>query len=151
MDDGALARFRQLYPFGLDPFQEPRLREHRLPVVGCSWRRRPAPARPWSPRSRSTGRWSGRTKCFYTTPLKALSNQKFGDLVAKHGAGTVGLLTGDNSINPDASVVVMTTEVLRNMLYERSSTLHRIALAVVGWMRFTTCRTRIAAPSGRRC
>jgi ATP-dependent RNA helicase HelY len=62
-------------------------------------------------------------KAFYTTPLKALSNQKFGDLVAKHGAGTVGLLTGDNSINPQASVVVMTTEVLRNMLYERSSML----------------------------
>lgn len=62
-------------------------------------------------------------KAFYTTPLKALSNQKFGDLVVKHGAGTVGLLTGDNSINPDASVVVMTTEVLRNMLYERASTL----------------------------
>jgi ATP-dependent RNA helicase HelY len=62
-------------------------------------------------------------KAFYTTPLKALSNQKFGDLVAKHGAGTVGLLTGDNSINPQAPVVVMTTEVLRNMLYERSSML----------------------------
>jgi ATP-dependent RNA helicase HelY len=62
-------------------------------------------------------------KAFYTTPLKALSNQKFGDLVARHGAGTVGLLTGDNSINPQASVVVMTTEVLRNMLYERSSML----------------------------
>jgi ATP-dependent RNA helicase HelY len=62
-------------------------------------------------------------KAFYTTPLKALSNQKFGDLVAKHGAGAVGLLTGDNSINAEASVVVMTTEVLRNMLYERSSTL----------------------------
>ena len=62
-------------------------------------------------------------KAFYTTPLKALSNQKFGDLVAKHGAGTVGLLTGDNAINPEASIVVMTTEVLRNMLYERSSTL----------------------------
>ena len=62
-------------------------------------------------------------KAFYTTPLKALSNQKFGDLVAKHGAGTVGLLTGDNTINAEAPVVVMTTEVLRNMLYERSSTL----------------------------
>jgi ATP-dependent RNA helicase HelY len=62
-------------------------------------------------------------KAFYTTPLKALSNQKFGDLVATHGAGAVGLLTGDNSIDPDAPVVVMTTEVLRNMLYERSSTL----------------------------
>ncbi len=62
-------------------------------------------------------------KAFYTTPLKALSNQKFGDLVDKHGAGAVGLLTGDNAINPEASIVVMTTEVLRNMLYERSSTL----------------------------
>jgi ATP-dependent RNA helicase HelY len=62
-------------------------------------------------------------KAFYTTPLKALSNQKFGDLVAKHGAEMVGLLTGDNAINPDASIVVMTTEVLRNMLYERSPTL----------------------------
>jgi ATP-dependent RNA helicase HelY len=62
-------------------------------------------------------------KAFYTTPLKALSNQKFGDLVLKHGAGNVGLLTGDNTINSEAPVVVMTTEVLRNMLYERSSTL----------------------------
>ncbi len=62
-------------------------------------------------------------KAFYTTPLKALSNQKFGDLVARHGAGTVGLLTGDNTINGEAPVVVMTTEVLRNMLYERSRTL----------------------------
>src|SRR5438093_10188909 len=55
-----------------------------------------------------------RGKAFYTTPLKALSNQKYGDLVAKHGAASVGLLTGDNSINADAPVVVMTTEVLRN-------------------------------------
>jgi ATP-dependent RNA helicase HelY len=70
------------------------------------------------------------SKAFYTTPLKALSNQKFGDLVAKHGAGAVGLLTGDNSINAEAPVVVMTTEVLRNMLYERSSTLTGL-LAVV--------------------
>jgi ATP-dependent RNA helicase HelY len=64
-----------------------------------------------------------RRKCFYTTPLKALSNQKFGDLVAKHGAANVGLLTGDNTINSEAPIVVMTTEVLRNMLYEKSPTL----------------------------
>ena len=63
------------------------------------------------------------SKAFYTTQLKALSNQKFGDLVARYGAAKVGLLTGDNSINSEAPVVVMTTEVLRNMLYERSSTL----------------------------
>jgi ATP-dependent RNA helicase HelY len=56
-------------------------------------------------------------RIFYTTPIKALSNQKFHDLVGAHGAGRVGLLTGDNAINPEAAVVVMTTEVLRNMLY----------------------------------
>jgi ATP-dependent RNA helicase HelY len=70
-------------------------------------------------------------KAFYTTPLKALSNQKFGDLVEKHGAERVGLLTGDNAINPDAPVVVMTTEVLRNMLYERSGTLRGLVSVVM--------------------
>src|SRR5215207_11766221 len=56
-------------------------------------------------------------KCFYTTPIKALSNQKHNDLVARYGPERIGLLTGDQSINGDADVVVMTTEVLRNMLY----------------------------------
>src|SRR5436189_5906761 len=62
-------------------------------------------------------------KAFYTTPLKALSNQKYGDLVRRYGAERVGLLTGDNAINGDAPVVVMTTEVLRNMIYAESSSL----------------------------
>src|SRR5205823_12814817 len=70
-------------------------------------------------------------KAFYTTPLKALSNQKFGDFVARHGADRVGLLTGDNSINSEASVVVMTTEVLRNMLYEQSPTLRGLSVVVM--------------------
>ena len=70
-------------------------------------------------------------KCFYTTPLKALSNQKFGDFVARHGAAEVGLLTGDNSINPEAPIVVMTTEVLRNMLYEQSRTLEGLRYVVM--------------------
>ncbi|MGZ4133004.1 MAG: DEAD/DEAH box helicase, partial [Actinomycetota bacterium] len=70
-------------------------------------------------------------KCFYTTPLKALSNQKFGDLVEQHGPDRVGLLTGDNSINGDAPIVVMTTEVLRNMLYERSDTLEGLQSVVM--------------------
>jgi ATP-dependent RNA helicase HelY len=70
-------------------------------------------------------------RCFYTTPLKALSNQKFGDLVERHGADRVGLLTGDNSINGDAPVVVMTTEVLRNMLYEKSSALDGLESVVL--------------------
>jgi ATP-dependent RNA helicase HelY len=56
-------------------------------------------------------------RAFYTTPLKALSNQKYGDFRAIHGDETTGLLTGDNSINGDAPVVIMTTEVLRNMIY----------------------------------
>lgn len=60
-------------------------------------------------------------KCFYTTPIKALSNQKFADLTERYGRDSVGLLTGDQSINPDAPVVVMTTEVLRNMLYASST------------------------------
>lgn len=57
------------------------------------------------------------TRIFYTTPLKALSNQKFTDFGAKYGEDKVGLLTGDTSINRDAQIVVMTTEVFRNMLY----------------------------------
>ncbi|HEX7095514.1 MAG TPA: DEAD/DEAH box helicase, partial [Acidimicrobiales bacterium] len=56
-------------------------------------------------------------RAFYTTPIKALSNQKYRDFVARYGTATVGLLTGDNSINGDAPLVVMTTEVLRNMIY----------------------------------
>jgi ATP-dependent RNA helicase HelY len=70
-------------------------------------------------------------KAFYTTPLKALSNQKFGDFIARHGARAVGLLTGDNSINGEAPVVVMTTEVLRNMLYEGSPTLGGLGFVVM--------------------
>jgi ATP-dependent RNA helicase HelY len=71
------------------------------------------------------------TKAFYTTPLKALSNQKFGDLARRHGAENVGLLTGDNSINGEAPVVVMTTEVLRNMIYAASPTLDGLRYVVL--------------------
>jgi ATP-dependent RNA helicase HelY len=70
-------------------------------------------------------------KAFYTTPLKALSNQKYGDLVRRYGAARVGLLTGDNSINGSAPVVVMTTEVLRNMIYAGSSTLESLRYVVL--------------------
>lgn len=71
------------------------------------------------------------TKAFYTTPIKALSNQKFHDLVSRHGADNVGLLTGDNAVNADAPVVVMTTEVLRNMLYARSRALQGLRWVVL--------------------
>ncbi|TMB98778.1 MAG: DEAD/DEAH box helicase [Chloroflexi bacterium] len=58
------------------------------------------------------------TKVIYTTPLKALSNQKYHDFVREYGERTVGLVTGENTINDDAPVVVMTTEILRNLIYE---------------------------------
>jgi ATP-dependent RNA helicase HelY len=70
-------------------------------------------------------------RAFYTTPLKALSNQKFHDLVAVHGAQNVGLLTGDNVVNGDAPVVVMTTEVLRNMIYVESPALRSLGFVVL--------------------
>ena len=64
-----------------------------------------------------------RVRAFYTTPIKALSNQKFHDLRQRYGEEQVGLLTGDTAINADAPIIVMTTEVLRNMIYA-SSPLH---------------------------
>ncbi|CAN5404434.1 DEAD/DEAH box helicase [soil metagenome] len=70
-------------------------------------------------------------RAFYTTPIKALSNQKYADLVRRHGADRVGLLTGDNAVNPDAGVVVMTTEVLRNMIYAGSAALDDLAWVVL--------------------
>jgi ATP-dependent RNA helicase HelY len=75
-------------------------------------------------------------RAFYTAPIKALSNQKFYDLCAIHGAERVGLLTGDNSINGDAPVVVMTTEVLRNMIYGRSPALHGLGVVVLDEVHF---------------
>ena len=68
-------------------------------------------------------------RAFYTTPIKALSNQKFHDLIDEHGTERVGLLTGDTAINGEAPIVVMTTEVLRNMIYARSS-----ALQLLDWV-----------------
>ena len=80
-------------------------------------------------------RRSGR-RAFYTAPIKALSNQKYHDLVARHGSDQVGLLTGDNSINGDAPVVVMTTEVLRNMIYGRSKALDLLDVVVLDEVHF---------------
>lgn len=75
-------------------------------------------------------------RCFYTTPLKALSNQKLHDLQKRYGDQAVGLLTGDISINRDAPIVVMTTEVFRNMLYGTSfgdvnKNLNRVAFVIL--------------------
>src|SRR6195952_1757493 len=81
-------------------------------------------------------------KAFYTTPIKALSNQKFNDLVRRYGADKVGLLTGDNSINGEAPIVVMTTEVLRNMLYAGSRTLTDLGWVVMDEVHYLADRMR---------
>ena len=81
-------------------------------------------------------------KCFYTTPIKALSNQKYADLVARYSAARVGLLTGDNSINGEAPIVVMTTEVLRNMLYAGSVTLTGLGSVVLDEVHYLADRLR---------
>jgi ATP-dependent RNA helicase HelY len=81
-------------------------------------------------------------KCFYTTPIKALSNQKYHDLVARYGADQVGLLTGDSSVNGEAPIVVMTTEVLRNMLYAGSGTLRGLGFVVMDEVHYLADRSR---------
>ncbi len=81
-------------------------------------------------------------KCFYTTPIKALSNQKYHDLVKRYGADQVGLLTGDNVVNGEAPVVVMTTEVLRNMLYAGSRTLLGLGHVVMDEVHYLADRSR---------
>ncbi|GII99112.1 ATP-dependent RNA helicase HelY [Sediminihabitans luteus] len=81
-------------------------------------------------------------KAFYTTPIKALSNQKYADLVRRYGPDDVGLLTGDSSVNSDAPVVVMTTEVLRNMLYAGSSALDGLGYVVMDEVHYLADRFR---------
>jgi ATP-dependent RNA helicase HelY len=81
-------------------------------------------------------------KCFYTTPLKALSNQKHTDFVARYGQDRIGLLTGDLSVNGNAPVVVMTTEVLRNMLYADSPALQGLSYVVMDEVHFLADRMR---------
>ncbi len=124
------SRFAARYPFALDPFQLRAIDAlhagESVLVAAPTGSGKTVVAQFAVQRALDRGR-----KCFYTTPLKALSNQKFGDLVAEHGAAKVGLLTGDNAINPDAPIVVMTTEVLRNMLYEQSRALEGLVAVVM--------------------
>ena len=75
-------------------------------------------------------------RVFYTTPIKALSNQKFVELAGDYGASQVGLLTGDTSVNADAPVLVMTTEVLRNMIYARSAALSNLHSVILDEVHF---------------
>src|SRR3954469_12256270 len=127
---GPLGTFRQQYPFELDEFQ---LRACEALADG----RGVLVAAPTGSGKTVVGEFAvhlalqTRRKAFYTTPIKALSNQKYTDLVRRYGPEKVGLLTGDTTINGDAPVVVMTTEVLRNMLYAGSSTLQGLGFVIM--------------------
>ncbi|MGW2329566.1 DEAD/DEAH box helicase [Streptomyces sp. NPDC001700] len=137
----ALAPFREMYAFALDPFQ----------IEACQALeagKGVLVAAPTGSGKTIVGEFAvhlaltqGR-KCFYTTPIKALSNQKYADLVKRYGADKVGLLTGDNSVNSDAPVVVMTTEVLRNMLYAGSQSLLGLGYVVMDEVHYLSDRFR---------
>ena len=118
------------YPFALDRFQVEALDAldagHHVVVAAPTGSGKTVVAEYGIETIRRDGR-----RAFYTAPLKALSNQKFRDLLQRYGPGQVGLLTGDNAIDGDAPVVVMTTEVLRNMIYARSPALERLGLVVL--------------------
>lgn len=81
-------------------------------------------------------------KVFYTTPIKALSNQKYAELVSRYGDQKVGLLTGDTNINSDAQFLVMTTEVLRNMIYANSQALINLGFVVMDEVHYLADRFR---------
>ncbi len=81
-------------------------------------------------------------RAIYTTPLKALSNQKYADFAAEYGPARVGLLTGDVSRNGDAEVVVMTTEVLRNMIYADAGRLADLRCVVLDEVHYLEDRYR---------
>jgi ATP-dependent RNA helicase HelY len=83
-----------------------------------------------------------RAKVFYTAPMKALSNQKFQELVTEYGADQVGLLTGDTNVNAGARIVVMTTEVLRNMLYADSDLLQNLSFVIMDEVHYLADRFR---------
>jgi ATP-dependent RNA helicase HelY len=136
-----LQDFRRGYPFTLDGFQQracEALEEgHGVLVAAPTGAGKTVVGEFAVHRALHSG-----SKCFYTTPIKALSNQKFHDLVERYGESQVGLLTGDNSVNGEAPIVVMTTEVLRNMLYADSPTLTGLSAVVMDEVHYLADRFR---------
>ncbi|HUD76308.1 MAG TPA: DEAD/DEAH box helicase [Streptosporangiaceae bacterium] len=140
-DRPGLSSFRQLYDFDFDDFQvqacDALEAGHGVLVAAPTGSGKTVVGEFAVHLALAEGR-----KCFYTTPIKALSNQKYADLVSRYSAANVGLLTGDNSINGEAPVVVMTTEVLRNMLYAGSVTLGGLGYVVLDEVHYLADRSR---------
>ena len=137
----ATSAFVERYPFSMDPFQ----------IQGChalESGKSVLVAAPTGAGKTIVGEFAAHLaittgkKCFYTTPIKALSNQKYQDLCAMYGENNVGLLTGDTSINSEASIVIMTTEVLRNMIYSSSNTLTDLRYVVMDEVHYLADRFR---------
>lgn len=133
--------FLELLDFGLDPFQEQAcdaLAKGKGVLV----------AAPTGAGKTIVGEFAihlaleKKQKVFYTTPIKALSNQKYAELVARYGPDRVGLLTGDTNNNSDAEIVVMTTEVLRNMIYANSTSLIELGFVVMDEVHYLADRFR---------
>ena len=140
----SLDRFWASYPFPPDPFQREAAEaiESGMSVVVTA----PTGAGKTLVAEAAThlARAAGR-RVFYTTPIKALSNQKFADLTETHPTGEVGLLTGDNVINPDAPIIVATLEVLRNMIYADPERLSEVEIVVLDEAHYLQDRSRGAA------
>ena len=139
--DALIAQFEESYSFPFDEFQRRACRA----LLGGSSVLVAAPTGAGKTVVGEFAAWlamKGGGKTFYTTPIKALSNQKYSDFINQHGAGTAGLLTGDNSINGNAATVVMTTEVLRNMIYEDSDALRGLRYVVLDEVHYLQDRYR---------
>lgn len=139
--DSELSKFTEGLKFPLDPFQEESCRalERGSGVLVAA---------PTGAGKTIVGEFaihlavSSGQKVFYTTPIKALSNQKFQELTKRYGKERVGLLTGDTNNNSEAQIVVMTTEVLRNMIYATSTSLRDLGYVVMDEVHYLADRFR---------
>jgi ATP-dependent RNA helicase HelY len=142
-DQALLEAFRQRYPFALDPFQEQAIRW----VLSGESVLVSAPTGAGKTLIAEFAIYqalAAQRRVIYTTPLKALSNQKYADFVRQYGGDLVGILTGDVKVNPGAPVLVMTTEILRNLLFKERP--QDIATAVLDECHYLGDQGRCGCP-----
>ena len=130
-----LEAFQRTLPFRMDPFQLQAiqaLERHQGVLVSAPTSSGKTVVAEWAIwRCLEQGGTPSGERVLYTSPLKALSNQKFGDLCLRYGEDNVGLVTGETSIRPFAKVVVMTTEILRNLVYDDPLSLERVSWVIL--------------------